>query len=109
MDFNWYDRTDLIDQTDNASQVGYIYKFFGRDNELIYIGKTVSLIARMKAHKSEGRIWPKVARIEVCEVPLADLARLEGQLIHENHPSENRMCVADCYRVARERTNRTCL
>lgn len=100
----WEDATYLIGEVNNVKKIGYVYKLYDESDTLIYIGKTICLLERMKNHRSEGRLWPLVSRIEYIEVPLADLDQEEIKLIHELHPKMNRQCRTPmCYAVTRER------
>lgn len=78
---------------------GYVYRFWGKDGKLKYIGQTRSMYDRMNAHfgKSETTIrvipkenMPEVERVEYIELEsIADAKVLEIYLIARDKPEWN--------------------
>lgn len=46
----------------------YIYKMYGQDNELLYIGKTTNIEARMNQHFPKDTIKNQQWKEEVCYI-----------------------------------------
>ena len=74
-------------QTDRRTA---LYRFFDRDDALLYIGITVNPKARDYQHAAKSPWWPQAARKEVCWYPTwveADAA--EGTAIRSEQPRYN--------------------
>lgn len=81
--------------------MGYLYRFIGKDGEVLYIGKTtVTMAARMGVHFSEGdyrnnsmtdrALYKEYVKIEYAEVGNeTDLSFLEVYLIMLHKPKYN--------------------
>jgi len=73
---------------------GYVYKFYNAQGELLYVGKTSNLTARMTAHKLNGhlggKVYEEVSRVEYAELPTyADAGILERYYIGKLEPKYN--------------------
>ena len=66
-----------------------VYRFYDRDNRLLYVGVSVSLIHRLTAHR-EREWWPQVARIDVThQRTRAEALWREAMLIETLRPPYN--------------------
>lgn len=73
---------------DRVSQPA-VYRFFGDDDELLYVGCTTQLNTRMRAHRARTW-WYLVRRVEVCRYPDLDEAfAAEQQAIATEGPVFN--------------------
>lgn len=69
-----------------------VYHCYGGDGQLIYVGCTGNLKARMAGHKCHSRWFPQVARVDFvpCGSRSAALAR-ERQAIETGRPQVNKL------------------
>ncbi|WP_181307710.1 GIY-YIG nuclease family protein [Nonomuraea fuscirosea] len=68
-----------------------VYRLFNTDDEMIYVGSTVNLPARLRAHAKQKRWWPEVHRREISwhETP-EEAQAVESEIIRATRPIHNR-------------------
>jgi predicted GIY-YIG superfamily endonuclease len=67
-----------------------LYRFYDENNELLYVGITNNLPARIKEHADEKTWWPLVTTIHVTHISDRKDARLlEATVIRTEHPRYN--------------------
>jgi len=68
-----------------------VYRMFGIDRQLLYIGSTCLPRNRFRQHQQEQSWWPEVVKIETTSYDSMPAARLaEYQAILAEHPRYNR-------------------
>ena len=73
----------------------YIYKMYNNKDELLYIGKTHNLYARMNAHFSSSQLKDQVWKLEVNKIEVIELYNqydidiIEIYLIGKEKPKYN--------------------
>lgn len=72
------------------SRRGYLYRVFGADGVLLYVGCTMVPGQRFSQHQSQTEWWDEVKRIDVEQFVSRDLAQLaEGVAIRAEEPRYN--------------------
>ena len=67
-----------------------LYRCFGEDDELLYVGITYDLNARIKEHRStSSRWWPQVERIATERVSPFEIRQREREVILSEQPKHN--------------------
>jgi excisionase family DNA binding protein len=67
-----------------------VYKLYGADADLLYVGSTTDLAVRFYQHSVSAPWWPEVLRLEVEEHPnRAVMLDAEKRLVQELHPPYN--------------------
>lgn len=69
----------------------YLYRFYGGDGSLLYVGITDDLIARLASHRRTAGWWSAVARTESVIYPTRRAAEYaEAVAIRSERPAHNR-------------------
>lgn len=67
-----------------------LYRWWGEDGTLLYVGKSISLFARIAAHRKSSGFFPSAATMTIERFPdEAALAIAEVVAIREEHPLHN--------------------
>lgn len=67
-----------------------LYRFYGSDGQLLYVGISLSAAHRASQHRAEKPWWPDVARMDVEHFDnRVDAARAEMVAIKAEHPRYN--------------------
>jgi len=67
-----------------------LYRLYDKDEELLYIGKTLNVIARLSSHKTKKNWWNKVRIIELAQYDsISELATAEKIAIKSEKPIYN--------------------
>src|SRR5690242_17975581 len=73
----------------NTNRPHYVYVFWGRNGECLYVGCTVQPAGRISQHATKPW-WRRVDRIEALVYPDKESGRLaETELIHKHEPLFN--------------------
>lgn len=76
--------------TNQSNSVFVLYRFYGTDNTLLYIGQTQNPPGRMKQHAHEKSWWTEVGRIELQHYgSLPELVAAEREAITSEKPAHN--------------------
>lgn len=68
-----------------------LYRHFGKDNELLYIGISFSAIYRAAQHRMLSHWWPEIERIEIKNFDTRqDLVAAEVEAIIKEKPKYNK-------------------
>lgn len=82
---------------ENLYKKSGVYAFVGKDNEIIYIGKSVDLSSRIPSSFRERRGYADIKRIMYFQDDnITNVNILEILLISENDPLLNGDCKTDC-------------
>ncbi len=67
-----------------------VYRLFDKDDRLLYVGVTIDLEARSKAHRSQTPWWPEVLRAETIAYDGRSLAyAARARAIEQEEPLRN--------------------
>lgn len=67
-----------------------LYRWWRADGTLLYVGKSVSLFARVSSHRKSSSFFPTAATMTIERFPdEASLAEAEVRAIREEHPLHN--------------------
>ena len=74
-----------------------LYRLYNADDELLYVGISMSALNRIGQHKAEKTWWHEVAKItiETHMVPRAGIEEMERQAIQAESPRYNKKHVAN--------------
>lgn len=69
----------------------FLYRLYDADDQLLYVGITGNLEARLQGHSNYQSWWPQVARHTAEPVAFADARALERRAIYDENPAFNRV------------------
>lgn len=80
-------------ETPLSERAHSVYRHVGADGEVLYIGCTVDVVDRSKAHKRQSPWFTSTTTVEVVAdgLPRRDALALEQRLIAEQRPQHNRV------------------
>jgi hypothetical protein len=82
---------DACEQLQHLPRGPVVYRCYGTDGDLLYIGSSANVRIRVRAHSTGTRWWDEVAQVEAEPFPTITAARLaEAQAIIAELPSRNR-------------------
>lgn len=74
----------------------YLYKFYNKDNELLYLGKTKNIKERFNTHRATQTWWDEVTKIEYAKLSSGlEMSIYELYLINLLKPKYNKVDVYD--------------
>ena len=85
-------RRDASDVEDGASERIWLYRWYDREDNLLYVGLTNNPERRVSSHRSTAEWWPWAYRLEVAPEPIigrVEAETAEGALIADERPIFN--------------------
>jgi DNA-directed RNA polymerase subunit N (RpoN/RPB10) len=69
-----------------------VYRAYDAQGQLLYVGKSIGLLTRLRDHRSTDKWWKAISRLELEHFDSPEDAFVrEAQLIHELKPPYNKM------------------
>jgi len=70
--------------------VEYLYRLYDDQGRLLYVGRAKDIGKRLAQHNRTKFWWPQVTTIRLAQVPVAEIARVERELIRGLDPIHNK-------------------